>query len=257
MAATQAETRPAGAVAGAWRIWDDRAAGDAAGRLARDAELLEAVRAGRAEPTARIWECGRCVAVSRADRRLPHFERAAEVLAAEGWPVLVRESGGAAVPQAPGILCLSLAFRPERSTLESSYALLCEMVARALGALGVEASIGNVPGSFCDGRFDVAVDGRKIAGTAQRWRARPGSVRGAILAHALVLVDVDRAAATRAVNRFYALAGDGRRTEPEAMVTLREALAARGAPLGRGGPALREAARASLAEAARAQKGCR
>lgn len=204
--------------------------------VARDAELLEGVRAG--EPAcARIWENARCLVAARSDRRLPRFDAAAATLADEGWPVVMRESGGTAVPHGPGILSLSLVFRPpaaEWFTIEAGYRALCLPLERALTALGIATQRGFVPGAFCDGRFDLAVGGRKIAGTAQRWRAGaggPAPERGAVLAHALLLVDADRAAAQGAVNRFYRVAGGTRHAYPEASITLREALAAAGAPL--------------------------
>ena len=247
-----------------WRIDDDCGAGEgAAQRVARDAALLEAVRSGAAPATARVWENARCLVVARSDRRLPRFDAAAAALAAAGWPVVVRESGGTAVPQGPGILSLSLAFRPAPGapcTIESVYDALCRPVEDALTRLGVSAARSEVPGAFCDGRYDLAVLGRKIAGTAQRWRAGPAGPsreRGAVLAHAVLLVDVERAEATGAVNRFYAAAGSERRCAAAASITLREALAAAGSDLaGASAADLGVAARAALLAALRAATGC-
>ena len=247
-----------------WRIDDDRdtAAGPAQ-RVARDAALLEAVRTGAAPATARVWENARCLVVARGDRRLPGFEAAAAALGRAGWPVVVRESGGTAVPHGPGILSLSLAFRPAAGapcTIESSYDALCRPVEAALARLGVAAVRSEVPGAFCDGRYDLAVLGRKLAGTAQRWRAGPAGPspeRGAVLAHAVLLVDAERAEATAAVNRFYSAAGSERRCLAAASITLREALAASGSDLAEAsGPELRAAARAALLAALREATGC-
>jgi lipoate-protein ligase A len=216
------------------------------------------VRSGRLPPTARLWSNERCLVVARSDARLPRFAAAREELARAGWPLVVRESGGSAVPHGPGILALSLAFRPGAAgpcTLESIYGGLCDALALGLARLGVRAERGAVADAFCDGRYDLAVAGRKIAGTAQRWRAGPGGPapeRGAVLAHAVLLVDVDLAEATEAVNRFYRAAGGARRARAEAAITLREALeAAGGAP-----PGLARAAREALAAALRELAGC-
>jgi octanoyl-[GcvH]:protein N-octanoyltransferase len=247
-----------------WQIEDDSRAGESAQqRVARDAALLEAVRRGEAPPSARVWENVRCLVAARSDQRLPRFAAAAEALGAAGWPVLVRESGGSAVPQGPGILCLSLAFRPEKSapcTIESSYDALCRPLEAALAKLGVACSRSEVRGAFCDGRYDLAVLGRKIAGTAQRWRAGPGGPapgRGALLAHAVLLVDADLGEASAAVNRFYEAAGGERRCHAAASITLREALATGGSPLA-GAPSieLRATARAALLAALRDAAGC-
>jgi lipoate-protein ligase A len=246
-----------------WRVVEDLAVGTPAERVRRDAELLEAVRAGAAPPTARLWTNARSLVVARADARLPRFAAACTELERRGWPVAVRESGGTAVPHGPGVLSLSLAFRPTAgapSTLESIYAALCAPLERALAGLGVRTERGAVAEAFCDGRYDLAVDGRKLAGTAQRWRAGPGGPtpdRGAVLAHAVVLVDLDRAEATAALNRFYAAAGSPRLASPEASITLREALAAAGSPLAAAATdELVGTLRGALAAVLRPQAGC-
>jgi len=246
-----------------WRIVAEGPGPTPEATVARDAALLEAVRGGAEPATARVWENVRCLVVARADRRLPRFDAASAALARSGWPVIVRESGGTAVPHGPGILSLSLAFRPPARipcTLESTYDALCQPLEEALASLGVRAARGEVPGAFCDGRYDLAVAGRKLAGTAQRWRAGPGGPapeRGAVLAHAVLLVDVDREAASEALNRFYAAAGGERRADPAASITLREALAAIGSTLAKAPPGdLSAAVREALLAALRARAGC-
>jgi lipoate-protein ligase A len=246
-----------------WRILTEESAASPEAAVTRDADLLEAVRAGAEPATARIWGNQRCLVVARADRRLPGFAEASALLARSGWPVVVRESGGTAVPHGPGILSLSLAFRPPAGapcTLESTYDALCAPIEDALGRLGIEAKRGAVLRAFCDGRYDVAVSGRKLAGTAQRWRAGPGGPapeRGAVLAHAVLLVDVDRREVCGAVDRFYVCAGSERRADAEAAITVREALAAAAAPLARA-PAseLSAAVRDALRAALRARTAC-
>ena len=248
---------------GPWEVRDEGPAGSPAAAVARDAELLDAVRAGASPPVARIWENARCLVAARSDARLPHFAAAAEALASEGWPVCVRESGGTTIPQGPGILSLTLVFRPPpgaRFTIEAGYDAVCRPIERALAALGLAAARGPVGAAFCDGRFDLAVFGRKIAGTAQRWRAVPGSPspeRGAILLHAVVLGDTDRSEGIGAVNRFYERAGSDRHADPAASITLREAWAERGDARAIDPPrAVVGALRAALGAALRAPREC-
>jgi octanoyl-[GcvH]:protein N-octanoyltransferase len=245
-----------------WRVLDEAAPASGPAAVARDASLLAAVKAG-APPTARIWENVRCLVAARADRLLPRFAEASAALAADGWPVHVRESGGTTVPHGPGIVSLSLVARPAAGTpftIESGYDALCVPLERAFAALNVRTERGPIERAFCDGRFDLSAFGRKIAGTAQRWRAGPGGPapeRGAVLLHAVVLVDADRGAGIEAVNRFYAAAGGARRADPGASITLREASALVGdalaaAPAG----AVAAAFRRALAGALRDLAGC-
>lgn len=116
------------------------------------------------------------------------YAAAAAASAARGWPVIVRGSGGGAVPQGPGAINLALSWpvSPEDS-IDGSYRRLCAPIQAALAAQGLLAEPGATPGSFCDGAYNLAVEGRKIVGTAQRWRAGAGGRRA--LAHALILFD--------------------------------------------------------------------
>jgi lipoate-protein ligase A len=248
---------------GPWEVRDEGPAGSPAAAVARDAELLDAVRTGASPPVARIWENARCLVAARSDARLPRFAAAAEALASEGWPVCVRESGGTTIPQGPGILSLTLVFRPARGapfTIESGYDAVCRPIERALAALGLAAERGPVGAAFCDGRFDLAVFGRKIAGTAQRWRAAPGGPspeRGAVLLHAVMLGDTDRSEGIGAVNRFYERAGGDRHADPAASITLREAWAERGDARAMDPPnAVVGALRAALGDALRVPLDC-
>ncbi len=122
--------------------------------------------------------------------------------------------------------------------VEDVYHLLCEPVRGALQDLGLTTGYGQVAGSFCDGRFNLVHGGKKLAGTAQRWRgAGPGSSRGDgyILGHMVLFVEGDVEGATRAVNRLLRTAGGEGRFREEAHGTVVAALAT-GGVLGSGGP---------------------
>lgn len=188
------------------------------------AELALLERAS--EPLAQLWQAPRSLVVPRSYRRHAGFDALCADFAAAGWPVHVRPSGGGLVPQGPGIINLSLAYTVPGSPgrwSEPIYRHLCRLIQASLRALGVETQWQHVPGSFCDGRFNLACgDGahaRKIAGTAQYWRllpAAPGAApRGyAVLAHALVLVDPDLDAMHQRANAFERALGSGRHYDP-------------------------------------------
>jgi len=212
-------------------VLDETDGASAADAVGRDAELGRAVGAGHRPPTYRIWENSQSLVVTAREERLPDFRDASMAARAEGWPVVTRESGGTAVPNAPGILQTSLLVPQSRlgvHALEAIYRALCEPVRAALAGLGVAVGYGEVPGSFCDGRFNLVARARKIAGTSQRWRGGlPPSNRGDgyVVAHMVLFVEADMAAATEAVNRFYRRAGASASFDPEAVVTVSECLA--------------------------------
>ena len=172
--------------------------------LALDAVLLNAALSdGRAR--AAIWASTPAVVVSRRDTQLPGFADSSSRLSDEGLPVLVRDSGGTAVLQGPGIVTLSLVHASPPS-LEESYEQLRSVVAAAFAGWGIKFGLGAVDGAFCDGRHNLVTHMRKLAGTAQRRRRGRGRF-AMTLAHAVILIDVDLSAMTRGINHFYSLAG--------------------------------------------------
>lgn len=172
--------------------------------LAAEMALLDAVAAGGTASAVLVWQTKRSLVVPGWTANRAGFEAAAQRSAAAGWPVAVRATGGGATPQGPGILNLAVAFAASPRagvSVRGSYEVICRPIASVLRGLGLRPAIGAVEGSFCDGAFNLALGGRKVVGTAQRWRRR-ASGGHAILAHALILVDGDNAARVAAIARL-------------------------------------------------------
>lgn len=149
-------------------------------------------------PVARIWTAAQGLVVPRTYTRWPQFQDTCVRFASEGWPITVRLSGGGVVPQGPGILNLSLAFPVQGRPMdhsEAAYLLICRIIDAALAPFGIQSQAQAVEGSFCDGRFNLAVSGpvRKVVGTAQVWRHTPNGPPEAHvgLVHALILAQID------------------------------------------------------------------
>ncbi|MDH5540882.1 MAG: lipoate--protein ligase [Rhizobacter sp.] len=185
---------------------------------ADEAEWMASAAAGD-RAAAHLWRGEPGLLVPRSCTALP------------GWPaaqrshrVLVRASGGGVVPQGPGLLNLSLVWCAEGSTgsvptgTDAVYRALCDEIGGALSRLGIEAAPQAVDGSFCDGRFNLAVDGRKLAGAAQSWRRIAGVP--VVLAHAVIVVDADPLALTDTVNAFERDLGSGRRYRADALTSV-------------------------------------
>lgn len=173
-----------------------RVAGAADG-LALEAEAFSARGAAFCLWTARR----RALVCPQGLRRAPGFEAARRNAAERGWPVHLRPTGGGAVPQGPGALNLALAFTAEADfAIEDGYRLIVGLIRAAVPA---ELSAGATPNSFCDGAWNLALAGRKVAGAAQRLRPAGGG-RRRVLAHALILLDGDVGAGARAVAALHA-----------------------------------------------------
>ena len=199
--------------------------------LRRELALFDRVAAGAIRSGALFWRSERAIVAPRSAERQSGFAHAAEAMARRGWPVVLRSTGGDVAPQAAGILSVAFSFRAEPSPdfgINAAYRLLCGALIEALARLGVDACCGKVPGALCDGDFNLVVDGRKLAGTAQRWRRLGGADRGsvAILAEAAIFVDADLATLVGAANEFYHRLGIPRRIAAERHVTVAQLLPA-------------------------------
>jgi lipoate-protein ligase A len=177
-----------------------------------------AAAAQRDRAVAHLWQGAPGWVVPRRTTALPAWSA---VLARHGPALQVRHSGGGLVPQGPGIWNLSLAWPAADATpadMHTIYAALCDALAAALARLGVVATPQAVQGSFCDGRWNLAVHGRKLVGTAQAWRRF--NARQVVLAHALIVVGADPAALTDGANRLEAELGQGRPYRADALTSL-------------------------------------
>lgn len=191
--------------------------------LAREQQWLRAC-AHDGQARAHLWQGPRCLIVTRKDMRLPRYQAACAQLAAEGWPVYVRDSGGTAVPHGAGILNLSLLLPRTTTDLAHYYRLLGAPLLALLGEHGLAGSYDFVPGSFCDGQYNLVIGGRKVTGTAQRWLAPGQDHQGAVLAQAMLLVAGNVDEGTRMASRFYELAGGELRFLPGTSTTLAHAI---------------------------------
>ena len=196
--------------------------------LKAEQDLLTLVCDGDADIGLLFWRpADRALVMPRRLSRLPGFSEASETLADSGWPVLLRESGGEPVPQSPATVNVALVYvQPDtdldRDRIENAYLRLCQPILDTLSELGGAASLGEVAGAFCDGRFNVNLNARKMVGTAQRWRQSRGGKRPVVLAHAAMLLDDERADMVNAVNRFNETCELEQRCDAQSHIALHE-----------------------------------
>jgi octanoyl-[GcvH]:protein N-octanoyltransferase len=133
--------------------------------------ILERVAAGELPPTIRIHRPANEVAFGRQDVASPGYEAAIRAAAAAGFAAVERLAGGRAALFHPGTIAIARAY-PESRPPKRTYARFEEisaLVAGAIGSLGVDARVGEVPGEYCPGAYSVNVGGvRKLAGIGQR-----------------------------------------------------------------------------------------
>lgn len=175
--------------------------------LARERTMLAG--AGGPGLTWMLWQTEPCIVVPRSHENRPAFAAAVAASAARGWPVHTRDTGGGAVVQGAGVVNLSMVFSigaALRDRIGTSYRVLCQPVMAMLRVRGIEGTYRAIPGTMCDGIYNIVVGDRKLAGTAQRWRGlgreRPGE--HAVLAHLAMFAELDHQEAAEAINALYA-----------------------------------------------------
>lgn len=175
--------------------------------FALEAQILEQVSSGQSHFQMAIWETERCLVVPQSFTRNERFEAAATQSKAEGWPIFTRCTGGDVTPQGPGTMNVTLAYRLSSQavpSIDEHYDLLCRPISDHLQSWGLVPEFSAIEHSFCDGAHNLSVDGRKMVGTAQRWRrVRDGSGVQMVFAHALILVDADISGGIAAMNTLY------------------------------------------------------
>lgn len=201
--------------------------------LAAEEAMLEMVCQGESSLAGLAWSpSDRALVIPRRHRHLAGFPDAQSRLAKRGWPILfraTRATGATLVPQSEAVVNLALAIRcrVDSSTthLEWGYRRLGDPWCDWLESLGVtSADLGPVTGAYFDGRFNVRIDGRKLVGTAQRWRRVRGSRDMALLVHGTMQIEDDPDALVAVVNDFQAAVDDPLRVQSDSHIALTEAV---------------------------------
>jgi lipoate-protein ligase A len=151
--------------------------------------VFEGVASGGRPPTLSITPSTRHVGVTRRDTFRPGFADAVRASREEGYPVLVRGSGGGATAAGAGTFGFSI-IRPAdaeeaKRSIRDRYDEAAALVLGVFGRLGVRAEVGEVRDEFCPGDHSIRVgdwqNGAKLVGIAQRLTRRATSVGGIVL----------------------------------------------------------------------------
>lgn len=173
-----------------------------------------------------VWRTPTALIVPRGMPARANFDAAARDAAQRGWPVHERDTGGDLTPQAPGVINVSLAFKDEsaKPSIAKAYLrLLQPVIAFLKEGMGFDAASASVEGSFCDGAYNLVYDGRKLGGTAQRWKMvqGPGEAPVAhVLSHIAIMADMPLDSAVETMNAFYRLSGIEKEIRLERHVSL-------------------------------------
>lgn len=173
--------------------------------------LLDQVLKGDAQCGYALWRSKQALVVPKSATHRENFEQACDFCETQGWPVVVRSTGGELTPQNEGFINLSIVLKCKKNQLsiKDSYQVICQAIIQWLGQYGIKGSCSSIDGAFCDGEFNVVIDGKKLVGTAQRWKkitnpaVRDDGSDMALLMHAVILCDGDLPSMWNISNAFY------------------------------------------------------
>lgn len=118
-----------------------------------------------------FWPTRPTVILGGLDTRLPDFNQAVTWLY-EDQAILpvVRPAGGLAVVSDPNVLNVTLLMdtKNQTFTIDQAYEFIVALLQEMMDAHGVSLEVGEVATSYCPGKFDVSINGQKVAGIAQR-----------------------------------------------------------------------------------------
>ncbi len=141
------------------------------------------VAEGELQETLRIARPGTTVVFAKRDAVGEGYEEAVSVARAHGFDATLRLAGGRAAVFHDETMEIGHAVHEDepRSGIHERFERTAGRLARALGTLGVDARVGEVPGEYCPGRYSVNARGAvKLAGIGQRVVAG-GSHTGVVL----------------------------------------------------------------------------
>lgn len=149
--------------------------------LACDEALLDLSSKGATDEVLRVWESPAHFVVLGFSGALRRDVRV-NACAMRDIPILRRVSGGGTVVQGPGVLNYAVVLRPsgshEAATVRGAHRFALTKLAAA-----VTSVTGERP--ELQGDSDLAIEGKKISGNAQRRKS------GSVLVHGTVLLDLD------------------------------------------------------------------
>ncbi|TMW72117.1 lipoate--protein ligase family protein [Alteribacter natronophilus] len=210
-----------------WDVYDESSAGlaqNAMHSFAMDDTLCRIASSDPERGICRTWVHGNTIVLGIQDSRLPYIEEGVRFLEDAGYRVIVRNSGGLAVVLDPGVLNVSLIFKDEkRLSIDSGYEAMCAFVREWFKEFDLVIEDREIAASYCPGRYDLSVAGRKFAGISQR------RLRGGVAVQIYLAVNGSGSERAGLIRSFYEQAVNGApvkysypRIDPAQMASLSE-----------------------------------
>lgn len=211
-----------------WRFIDNTTinpAFDAIQSFATDDTLCRSVGSRMSPATIRGWVHEKTVSLGIQDSKLPDIDKGISFLQAQGYRVVVRNSGGLAVVLDSGVLNLSMVLPDaERGiAIERGYETMFTLIKDMFVDCNEVIKAKEIVHSYCPGSYDLSIQGQKFAGISQRRMAKGVAVQ------IYLAVEGNQAARSELIREFYTISGKDKQAkytfpdvDPKVMGTLSE-----------------------------------
>lgn len=171
----------------------------------KETELLKQIQKGELEQALLLWQTQQDTLVLPGSNKWQNSAELTANLHDLGWQILSRRTGGAPVPQTSGVINLSHIYlwqEQESYSIPQAYTKLCDTLAKFFDRYGVATDVHATPFSYCDGDYNLNIQGKKVVGTAQRVVLKHGG-GSIVLVQACILIDADMTQLVEPVNLCY------------------------------------------------------
>ncbi|MFS1511183.1 lipoate--protein ligase family protein [Chengkuizengella sp. SCS-71B] len=160
-------------------------------------------------PMIHVWRHQKGFVLGMRDWKLPNAKEGVLWLQKQGYDVMVRHSGGAAVPLDKGVINISIIL-PKLTgeiNIHHDFEIMYQYIKNTLSGFPQEINKGEVVGSYCPGDYDLSIHGFKFCGIAQRRQTK------SFIVHAFVVVEGSGSQRASLVRDFYKIAATGKSNE--------------------------------------------
>jgi len=190
----------------------------------KETQLIAQIQASELKQCLILWQAKQPTLVLPAGRKWPESDELKATLLSNNWLLHSRKTGGAPVPQCPGVINLSHLYLWSNDTpysITQAYENLCTVLKGFFLEFGLEGQAHATKYSYCDGDYNININGKKIVGTAQRVILKKGGGK-IVLAQAFILIDVLLAELIQPVNLCYQISDKTERVKAQVHTTLFE-----------------------------------
>lgn len=171
----------------------------------KETQLLKQIQTNQLEQALLLWRTTDNTLVLPASNKWQNSVKLEQELRQLDWQILSRRTGGAPVPQTSGVINLSHIYlwqEQESYSIPKAYNKLCDTLVLFFASFGVTTEVHATPHSYCDGDYNLNINGKKVVGTAQRVVLKNGG-GSIVLVQACILIDAVMEHLIKPVNLCY------------------------------------------------------